>query len=361
MRVGTGIILSVLSSSVLAAVIPNYDSHGILLVRRAGSPNNNAVLWKRAGEEQRQIIPSKLESGAGAGSGNNLGSSKMGRFRDYINGLYTNLKTTLSSRQKKSIKEKDEQSVKNAVKKVAGVVQGESMDNFLREVEKYFRTTLEVSRIAFGIYDAPGTIPVFLLSIPNSSTQKSSTEAMTNMQNTGKEYTKETLGDVTRAVGDLIKRPQSVARELGIILESISTMCRKFELMYRKDYKALVLIVRRKNNEKHIKDTKKHISEMQKYRDGASESLKLIKKMLDSGRVTFKGKNPSKFDNFKSGFKSRLGIKSKSSNSESPNPESPDQRPSDQGESNQDTSNQGGIRPTPAPRLSKLNRQETSV
>ncbi|KAH9274253.1 hypothetical protein BASA83_003246 [Batrachochytrium salamandrivorans] len=337
MRVGTGIILSVLSSSVLAAVIPNYDSHGILLVRRAGSPNNNAVLWKRAGEEQRQIIPSKLESGAGAGSGNNLGSSKMGRFRDYINGLYTNLKTTLSSRQKKSIKEKDEQSVKNAVKKVAGVVQGESMDNFLREVEKYFRTTLEVS------------------------TQKSSTEAMTNMQNTGKEYTKETLGDVTRAVGDLIKRPQSVARELGIILESISTMCRKFELMYRKDYKALVLIVRRKNNEKHIKDTKKHISEMQKYRDGASESLKLIKKMLDSGRVTFKGKNPSKFDNFKSGFKSRLGIKSKSSNSESPNPESPDQRPSDQGESNQDTSNQGGIRPTPAPRLSKLNRQETSV
>ncbi|KAH9264459.1 hypothetical protein BASA83_012046 [Batrachochytrium salamandrivorans] len=68
MRVGAGIILSVLSSSVLAAVIPNYDSHGILLARRTVNPDPMDLLWKRADEKQTGPVPSSSGSGASAGS-----------------------------------------------------------------------------------------------------------------------------------------------------------------------------------------------------------------------------------------------------------------------------------------------------
>ncbi|KAJ1341667.1 hypothetical protein BSLG_003779 [Batrachochytrium salamandrivorans] len=68
MRVGAGIILSVLSSSVLAAVIPDYDSHGILLARRTVNPDPMDLLWKRADEKQTGPVPSSSGSGASAGS-----------------------------------------------------------------------------------------------------------------------------------------------------------------------------------------------------------------------------------------------------------------------------------------------------
>ncbi|KAH6587797.1 hypothetical protein BASA50_011099 [Batrachochytrium salamandrivorans] len=66
MRVGAGIILSVLSSSVLAAVIPNYGDHVPLLVRRTVNPENRVVLWKRA--DEKQTGPGPSNSGAGASS-----------------------------------------------------------------------------------------------------------------------------------------------------------------------------------------------------------------------------------------------------------------------------------------------------
>ncbi|KAH9272593.1 hypothetical protein BASA83_005094 [Batrachochytrium salamandrivorans] len=95
MRADTGIILSVLSSSVLSAVIPSYDSHGILLARRAVNPENRAVLWKRADEDQEEPGPSSSRSGANAESGSsrsesnpnsssiNSGLSKMDRLREF--------------------------------------------------------------------------------------------------------------------------------------------------------------------------------------------------------------------------------------------------------------------------------------
>ncbi|KAH6592815.1 hypothetical protein BASA50_007866 [Batrachochytrium salamandrivorans] len=78
MRVGTGIILSVLSSSVLATVIPNDDDHGILLVRRTGSLENKDVLWKRADEEQMELGSSN--SGAGASAGDAEASTSTGKI-----------------------------------------------------------------------------------------------------------------------------------------------------------------------------------------------------------------------------------------------------------------------------------------
>ncbi|KAH9270214.1 hypothetical protein BASA83_007737 [Batrachochytrium salamandrivorans] len=104
MRVGVGVILSVLSSSVLAAVIPNYDDHGLSLVRRTVNTDTRFVLWKRAGEEQAEPGPSS--SGAGASteastsvggsslgySSDNRGVSKLGGLRAFFKKLYMKLK-----------------------------------------------------------------------------------------------------------------------------------------------------------------------------------------------------------------------------------------------------------------------------
>ncbi|KAH9244894.1 hypothetical protein BASA81_017669 [Batrachochytrium salamandrivorans] len=356
MRVGTGIIISVLSSSVLAAVIPDYDSHDTPLVRRAGSLENKDVSWSKDNEDEVKFIPSSSGAGDGAGSGGNRGSGKMGRFRDYIEGLFKNLKTTLSSRQRKSIEEKDEQSVKNTIKKVAGVVQGESTKNFLFEVENFLRTTLGVSRPAYMLYGTSDIIPVFSLTIPNSSAQKSLTKEMLKIKNAGKQHTKTHLGDVVSAIGDLTKRPQNVIKELGRILESILTMCRLFELLYSQEYKALLSKVGRANNGKHIKDTKKYISQLRNYRTDVSESFRFIKTVLESGKVTFKGNNPSKFDNFKLGVKRRLGIKSTPSTGVPPNPESSNLEPS-----NQDTPDQEPVKSTFKPRWLEISKSNTSV
>ncbi|KAH9267483.1 hypothetical protein BASA84_000660 [Batrachochytrium salamandrivorans] len=133
--------------------------------------------------------------------------------------------------------------------------------------------------------------------VVQGSTQKSLTKAVVKLQNTEKGYTKEHLGDVVRAFSNLTKHPRNVIRELGIILESIL-------------------------------------------------------QMLDSGEVTFKGKNLSKFANFKSQVQKRLGFKKTSSTGVPPNPESSNQEPSDGDTSDQREPNQG---------RSKLIGLETSV
>ncbi|KAH6584982.1 hypothetical protein BASA60_000721 [Batrachochytrium salamandrivorans] len=85
MRVDTGIILSVLSFSVLAAVIPNYDSHGTLLARRTVDPDTMDLLWKRADEDQEGSEPSGSGADTNAGtSGNSQPSKKGGLFKSLM-------------------------------------------------------------------------------------------------------------------------------------------------------------------------------------------------------------------------------------------------------------------------------------
>ncbi|KAH9274251.1 hypothetical protein BASA83_003244 [Batrachochytrium salamandrivorans] len=370
MIVGIGIILSVLSSSVLAAAIPNYDSHGLLLVRRAGSPNNKAVLWKRNNEEQTGPVPLKLESGAGAQtstsisesnpdySSGNRGSSKLGKF-------YMSFKKSWNTQKHKVLQWRDKNKIKNAAKKLTRVVAGEEAKNFITDIEKFLHTTLEGARMAFKSYDNPDIVP-FFLSVPKGNTQKSLTQKMTGIQNTTKQEVKKYLGDVTRGIGDITKNPQGVIIEMEKITGSISAMCIALTLVSGLSYKVLVPKVGREGNEKHIENTKTYLIKLRGYRDDAFKSFDSIKAMLDSGKVTFKRKTPSRFSNFKSGVKKRLGIKKKSSTGVPPNLESPNQDTSYQGESNQgppdqQAPDQKGIRPTPAPRLSKLIGPETRV
>ncbi|KAH6597553.1 hypothetical protein BASA61_003122 [Batrachochytrium salamandrivorans] len=375
MRVGIEIILSVLSSSVLAAVIPNYDSHGILLVRRAGSLENNAVSWNKNDGDQVKFIP--LSSGAGAGaqtstsngesnpdySSGNRGSGKLGKF-------YMSFKKSWNTQKHKVLQWRDKRKIKNAAKKLTGVVAGEEANNFITDIEKFLHTTLEGARMAFESYDDPDIAPFFLF-VPKGSNQKLLTQKMVRVQKSAKGHAKKYLENVTRGIDSIIKNPQDVVKEMEKIMDSISAMCMALTLISGFSYTDLISEVGRRGNEKHIEDTNTYIAELKGYKNGASKSFNSIKEYIIRGIVTFKGKNPSKISNFKSGVRSRLGIKSKSSTGVPPNPEPSDEKPSDENTSNQGESNQGppdqqapdqkGTRPTPAPRLSKPNTQEFLV
>ncbi|KAH6562483.1 hypothetical protein BASA60_011107 [Batrachochytrium salamandrivorans] len=300
MRAGIGIILSVLSFSVFAEVTSDYDYHGPLLVRRAVSPNNRAVLWKRSNDEQAGLGPSN--SGAGTSTSNggsnldyssdNRGPGKLDRFLGLLKRLYRFLKISWNTPKQKYIRWRDKRLIKAAVKKVAGIVDGENKKEFLSKIDEFLTTSLESVRMAFGLFDSKTKIPIFLLSIPEGKNQKSLTKEMVMIQTTGKKHTKEHLDEVLLAIAGIIKHPEDVV---------------------------LVSKVGHENNEENIKVTEQYISSLKGYQNGPWIPYNAILGEINRGKVTLKGKKPSRFANFKSQVKSRLGIKSKPSTGVPPN------------------------------------------
>ncbi|KAH9272581.1 hypothetical protein BASA83_005082 [Batrachochytrium salamandrivorans] len=301
MRVGTGIILSLLSSSVLSAVIPNDDSHGILLVRRTVGPENRAVLWKRADEEQTG--PGSLSSGAGASaesgsirsedssspSSENSGLSKMSRFREFFRRFYMRLKLSWHNARQRIIWRRDERLLKKAIKKVAGVVQGGEAKQVISEINDFLNLTQKASRRILDLYDTKTEIP-FLLFIPKGKDRKSLTKKMVKIKNTGKKITKEHLGDVARAISRITKHPQYVMSELEGITKSVSRMYLALKNLCDGEYKDLASKVGSTGNEKHIKVAETHISDAKNYYEIILEGFEYIKDHIEVGRITFKGK-----------------------------------------------------------------------
>ncbi|KAH6567098.1 hypothetical protein BASA62_006333 [Batrachochytrium salamandrivorans] len=359
-------MLSVLSFSVLAAVIPNYDSHGILLARRAVNPDTMDLLWKRADEDQEGSEPSGSGAGASAGTGvggsnldyssDNRGSSKPGRFLEFLKRLYRTLKKSWNTQKQKYARWSDRRYVQKAVKKVAGITKGQRKKGLILRIDNFLNTALESARMTSGLYDGNAKTHPFFLTIPKGDNQQALLKKMTNIQNDGKKAVKEHLVYVTRGIDGITKNPQDVVKELDKITEHISRMCVTLENLYHDEYTTLSLEMEDTNNEEHTKVSEDYITEMVKYRADIMGAFDSIKEKIKNDGLTFKGKTQSKFASFKSGVQKRLGLKKKSSTGVPPNPES-----SDQEESNQEPSDQGGIRPTPAPRRSKFIGLETYV
>ncbi|KAH6568190.1 hypothetical protein BASA60_008740 [Batrachochytrium salamandrivorans] len=141
MRVDIGIVLSVLSFSVLAKVIPNDDSHGPLLVRRAVGPDTTDLLWKRHnGDDEQGPSPMDLDIGAEAGRN-----------------TFCRVTKSLS---------------KTVIEKVTEVFEGENKDEFISEVETVLAFVLNSIRVFLAAYDSRATAP-FLLFIPKGANRKS--------------------------------------------------------------------------------------------------------------------------------------------------------------------------------------------
>ncbi|KAH6593424.1 hypothetical protein BASA50_007375 [Batrachochytrium salamandrivorans] len=292
MRVGTGIILSVLSFNVLAAVITNYDSHDPLLVRRTLNPDNKGILWKRANEEQMEPGPSNSGAGIGDGSPNyssgNRGSSKLKRFREYVKNLYRSFVKNRNARKRKAILKKDKKSIQKAVKKLPRVFKGEYTDGIISRINAVLNNVLKVSRLVVESYDDKDMKP-FVLPIPKDKKHRSLTKKTNRMQSTGKKQTKANLQSVTRAIARIAKQPRNVIKEMEKIVKSISRMCQVLDTLYD-EYRDLVSKMGFAGTERTIKVTEAHVVGMNMFQFGTSESLDSIKEQINEGLVIFKGK-----------------------------------------------------------------------
>ncbi|KAH6588981.1 hypothetical protein BASA50_010337 [Batrachochytrium salamandrivorans] len=283
------------------------------------------LLWKRNNEEQAGPGPSSsgagasTEAGAGIGESNpnsssiNSGLSKMDRLRDFS-------------------------------ERVHGA----------RSSLKLYETKL---------------ITLFSLSISEGKNRKSLAKKMVKIQNNGKKYTNQHLKAITHAINGIIKHPQRVMAEMDQITRSAARISTMLGGLYSSDYKTLISKVGSTGNEENIKETENYLSEIESHRDGVLKVVKIIKGEITSGRVTFKGKNTSKFGAFKSGVQRRLGLKSSSSTGRVLSPEESCQQIPGQDTSNENTSNQGPpnqeesdqarARPIPPPRKSRASKEET--
>ncbi|KAH9270218.1 hypothetical protein BASA83_007742 [Batrachochytrium salamandrivorans] len=353
MRVGVGVILSVLSFSVLAAVIPTYDDHGLLLAQSGAS----------------------TEASTGAGGSNldyssgNRGVSKLGKLRNFFKKLYLKLKTKWYTRGQRIIWRRGEKAVKNAVKRVTEAVESGEAKQVLLEINELLSIALKLSQATIVLFDIKAMMP-FVLSNPKGDNQKSFLKEMAKMKNIGEGLAKKYFGDVTRIISAITKRPQDVVKEMRKITESTLLMTRGLAAIYAQEYKDLLSKVGPTGNEKNIEKTQKYVSDMQDYRKEILNAFKYIKGLIENGGVTFKVRARSKFSTFKSGVRNRLGIKKKSStgvpsdqdeldqeesapeslyqgelnlgpsNRRPPNQGSSNKRPPGQGPSNQGPSNQ---------------------
>ncbi|KAH6585135.1 hypothetical protein BASA61_007058 [Batrachochytrium salamandrivorans] len=289
MRVGTGIILSVLSCSVLSAVIPNYDSRGILLVRRAVNSETMSLLWKRADEDQEEPGPSSSETGADASNDESSSSSSRSKsMKSKINSSFRSLKASVSSAKYRQVKKRGDEIIQRAMKKVAKIIQGKNTKAVLVEIETFLNNTQKGAWTVFEPYINLDNAP-FLLVIPKGKNKKSLLKEVTKMQNTGSQQAKENLRNAIRARDRIDKNPQDVMMELKAILDSIKAMYLAIKDLYDGGHKDLILKVGRTGNEKNIKYTEAHMFEMKKYLDSTSSALDSIKNHIKANEITFEG------------------------------------------------------------------------
>ncbi|KAJ1336728.1 hypothetical protein BSLG_007047 [Batrachochytrium salamandrivorans] len=379
MRVGVGVILSVLSSSALAAVIPNYDSHGILLVRRTGSLENKDVSWSKSDGDQVKFIPSNSGADASteASSGTSAEASTRGRgVSSRLGRSFSNIKTRWGIAKQRATLKLDERYLQNAIEALTEVTEGETKDQLISEIETLLRTIQKSAKGFMKEFKNKAQTP-FVLTIPEGKNKRSLTREMTKIQKTAKKSIENYLKHVQYGLADINKRPQTVMKEMRKIVNDMSYMYLEFKGLYANKYMALVSKVKHTNNKKHIGDTEKYLFDINENRGPTLESFNAIKNHVRVGKITFKEKTQSK----KSRAKRRLGSKGKSPTDVTPGQEESKQEPSDgdtsgQGPSDEKPSNQGPpdqeesdqaepdqkpARPIPPPRKSKLNRLNPNV
>ncbi|KAH6592897.1 hypothetical protein BASA50_007735 [Batrachochytrium salamandrivorans] len=338
MRVDIGIILSVLSFSALAKVIPNDDFHGSLLVRRAVSPDTTDLLWKRADAgASASSDDSSLDQPSGSG-----GLSELDQTPDSIE------EPRWPSQE--HILQGDKESIQKAVTKVTEAFEGERANRVISEIKAFLTYVLSSAKRSLKSYESE-TSALFFLFIPEGTTDQQSLtkeildlhksgevtfeetidiqksrettieeildlhksgevtiEEMIDIQKSGKYVVKEHFDMVKDAIYRIITNPQNVVKELRNILYWVTYMRNFIKFLYDSRYMVLFSEVRIPENEVYVEVTKAYVRRMENDWKLASKLLAKIENMVDSGSMRPKTIS-SKASSLISNVKKRLGIK----------------------------------------------------
>ncbi|KAH6590686.1 hypothetical protein BASA50_009212 [Batrachochytrium salamandrivorans] len=219
MRVDTGIILSVLSFSVFAAVIPNNDSHGPLLVRRTVSPENRAVLWKRNNDDD-QMDSDDSDSGASGGtepgtSGGDSSSnspsisrglSNSNQFRGTLRGLQLSLPKVFKGQKTGHTMQRDSKDIKKVITKLTQAVQGRQGKSAIDDIGMFFEVLLESAKLLKNVYDDKANTP-FASSPQKFSSSKPLAKELNRIKSTAKRLVKHYLKEIYKAIAQYHQTP----------------------------------------------------------------------------------------------------------------------------------------------------------
>ncbi|KAH6579816.1 hypothetical protein BASA61_010016 [Batrachochytrium salamandrivorans] len=339
MRVHIGIVLSVLSFSALAEVIPNDDS---LLVRRTVSSGTTGLLWKRAnGDDEKGSSPPNSEIDAGAEASGSAGAeasgsagaeasdsdgdeagpsgssssafSKVNQDSDFTEGPHRPSQEQLLSQRTKHILQSDKRSIQAVVRKIAGVIEDENKNEFLFEIKDLLTQVLGSARMSLEPYKSKLNVP-FVLIIPEGTTnQQSLAEKMVNIKGNARGDAKLHLDNVKSGISRIIANPRNVMKEINRIMRSVKDTYNLIKVSCNIDYKIVFLEVENPENEAHVKVTEAYVHQMEGDRDLALSLFEKIKDMVDYVTIKPKETISSISLSLRSNVKRRLRIKGGSS------------------------------------------------
>ncbi|KAH6590682.1 hypothetical protein BASA50_009208 [Batrachochytrium salamandrivorans] len=218
MRVDTGIILSVLSFSVFAAVIPSNDYYVPLLVRRAVSPENRVSLWKRADEEQEGSYPSGSGASSGGSSSNHPSSSRglsnsnpsLGTLR----GLQLSLPKVFKGKKTGHTVQRDSKDIQKIITKLTQAVEGRQGKPVIDDISKFLKVLLESAKLLKSVYYSKVETP-FASSPQKFSSSKSLARELARIQSTARELVKAYLKDIYTVIAQYHQTPPECDERAG--------------------------------------------------------------------------------------------------------------------------------------------------
>ncbi|KAH9244337.1 hypothetical protein BASA81_018266 [Batrachochytrium salamandrivorans] len=286
MRVDTGIILSVLSSSVLAAVIPNYDSRGTLLARRTVDPDPMDLLWKRADEDQMQLVPFGSRAGSSNGEGSSSSSSGNSEL-DKDDEPPKSLSDAWNNARRTTRQGSDNKRIQNAGIELDKVIQGEGSDKFISDVRSFLRTAVQIARDSLRAYTKKVGKP-FYLRIPNGKNKRALTRKMKKLQKAGKNAVLAYRKVVVGSINSILETPQDVISALEKIVRGALALFKTHRGLYTKGFGGLVTDARLKYNEEHVQKTQDFMSNMKPQHESVAAAYELIRKEITSRKIEFK-------------------------------------------------------------------------
>ncbi|KAH9265878.1 hypothetical protein BASA83_010901 [Batrachochytrium salamandrivorans] len=291
MRVDTGIILSVLSFSVFAAVIPNHDYYVPLLVRRTAGINIMDFLWKRNGDDQMNSDDSGSGANGGGRSNNVLG--KLSSSRSAARGVELPLPGVFKGQMTSYTMSRDSKNLERIVKKLTEVVQGGRATQDIANIRMLLGTSLTATKFFKDTYEDKSGAP-FFSSHKKAKNYRSVTKEVNRIKRAAKELVEICLDEIYKVIANILKRPRDVMRELEKVVSSSTAMFKSLISLCEKDYMNLISQMEDIDHGVYKQRTEEHVTQLKSYQDKTVKIYDALKVKIEGGVLQFTEKTPSK-------------------------------------------------------------------
>ncbi|KAH6576912.1 hypothetical protein BASA60_004314 [Batrachochytrium salamandrivorans] len=173
----------------------------LLLVRRAVSPENRAVLWKRADEEQEGSNSSDSDSDTdGGGSSSNSpsrsrGSDKLSPFQSAARGVQLPIPKVFKGKKTSHTMQRDSKDIQKVITKLTQAVEGRQGKSAIDDIGMFLKISLESAKLLKNAYYSKVETP-FAPPPQKFASSKSLARELNRIQSTAKRLVKAYLKNI---------------------------------------------------------------------------------------------------------------------------------------------------------------------